>query len=84
MGSSSLKRAYQPSSFTNNNHVWSGCVCVWGGGGGWGELVVVGCSEDVMYLRHRSVRLRLAYGWARPAILVAGKGRGRMFLLHEP
>ena len=27
-------------------------------------------------LRHRSVQLILAYSWARPAILVAGKGRG--------
>ena len=27
-------------------------------------------------LRHRGVRLILAYSWARLAILVAGKGRG--------
>ena len=31
-------------------------------------------------LRHRGVQLILAYSWARPAILVAGKGIGRMFL----
>ena len=31
-------------------------------------------------LRHRGVQLKLAYSWARPAILVAGKGRGGMFL----
>ena len=32
-------------------------------------------------LRHRGVQLILAYSWARPAILVADKGRGGMFLL---
>ena len=32
-------------------------------------------------LRHWGVQLILAYSWARPAaILVAGKGRGGMFL----
>ena len=31
-------------------------------------------------LCHRGVQLILAYSWARPAILVAGKGRGGMFL----
>ena len=30
--------------------------------------------------RHRGVQLVLAYSWARPAILVAGKGRRGMFL----
>ena len=30
-------------------------------------------------LRHRGVTLILAYSCARPAILVAGKGRGGMF-----
>ena len=28
----------------------------------------------------RGIQLILAYSWARPAILVAGKGRGGMFL----
>ena len=32
--------------------------------------------------RHRGVQLILAYSWARPAILLAGKGRGRMFLFR--
>ena len=41
--------------------------------------LVVGWCEDVVYLRHRGVQLILAYSWARPAILVAGKGRGVMF-----
>ena len=31
-------------------------------------------------IHHQGVQLRLAYSWARPAILVAGKGRGEMFL----
>ena len=31
-------------------------------------------------LRHWGVQLILAYSWARPAILVAGKGRGGIFL----
>ena len=35
----------------------------------------------VMYiLRHWGIQLTFAYSWARPAILVAGKGRGGMFL----
>ena len=29
-------------------------------------------------LRHQGVQLILAYSWARPASLVAGKGRGGM------
>ena len=42
---------------------------------------VVGCGKGVVYiLHHGGVQLRLAYSWARPAILVAGKGRGGMFL----
>ena len=32
-------------------------------------------------LRHRGAQLILAYSWARPAILVAGKGRGDVFFL---
>ena len=43
----------------------------WGWSGGW----KVSCI-----LCHRGVQLILAYGWARPAILVAGKGRGGMIL----
>ena len=31
-------------------------------------------------LRHWGVQLIRAYSWARPAVLVAGKGRGGMFL----
>ena len=38
------------------------------------------CGEGVVYLTSRGVQLILAYSWARPAILIAGKGRGGMFL----
>ena len=31
-------------------------------------------------LRHRGIQLIVAYSWAKPAILVAGKGRGGTFL----
>ena len=43
---------------------------------GKGSRGVIGCGKGVMYLSHGGVQLRLAYSWARPAILVAGKGRG--------
>ena len=33
-------------------------------------------------LRQQAVQLILAYIWARPAILVAGQGRGELFLSH--
>ena len=46
-----------------------------GGGGGWSGGAKVLCILD-----HRGVQLILAYSWARPAILVVGKGRGGMFL----
>ena len=35
-------------------------------------------------LRHRGVQLILAYSWVRPAILVAGKGRGECFYCPPP
>ena len=37
-------------------------------------MAKVSCS-----LRHWGIQLILAYSWARPAILVADKGRGGMF-----
>ena len=43
---------------------------------GWSGGAKVSCI-----LRHLGVQLILANSWARPAILVAGKGRGGMFLL---
>ena len=45
--------------------------------GGWSGGAKVLCILD-----HRGVQLILAYSWARPAILVVGKGRGGMFLAH--
>ena len=33
-------------------------------------------------LRYRGVQMKLAYSWARPTILAAGKDRGVMFLFH--
>ena len=41
---------------------------------------VVGWCEGLCILHHWGVQLILAYNWARPAILVVGKGRGGMFL----
>ena len=38
---------------------------------GWSGMAKVSCI-----LTHRGVQLILAYSWARPAIRVAGKGRG--------
>ena len=34
-------------------------------------------------LRHGGVQLILTYSWARPAILVAGKGGGGMFFISS-
>ena len=40
------------------------------------------CGAKVMcILRHWGVQLILAYSWARPAVLVAGKGRGGIFFI---
>ena len=43
--------------------------------GGWS-----GGAKVLCILHHWGVQLILAYSWARPAILVVGKGRGGMFL----
>ena len=43
-------------------------------------LEVVGCGEGVMYLMLQGRPTDIGLQLARPAILVAGKGRGRMFL----
>ena len=44
-------------------------------------LSVVGCGEGVVYLTSRGVQLILAYSWASPAILEAGKSRvGNVFI----
>ena len=47
---------------------------VGGGGGGVLSVAKVSCV-----LRQRGIQLILAYSWTRPAILVAGKGRGGCF-----
>ena len=39
-----------------------------------------GGAKVLCILHHQGVQLILAYSWARPAILVVGKGRGGMFL----
>ena len=39
-----------------------------------------GGAKVLCILHHWGVQLILAYNWARPAILVVGKGRGGMFL----
>ena len=44
---------------------------IWGWSGG---------AKVLCILHHWGVQLILAYSWARPAILVVGKGRGGMFL----
>ena len=38
-----------------------------------------GGAKVLCILRHQGIQLILAYNWARPAILVAGKGRGEFF-----
>ena len=39
-----------------------------------------GGAKMLCILHHWGVQLILAYSWARPAILIVGKGRGGMFL----
>ena len=46
----------------------------------WKKIGVVGCGEDVVYLTSPGRSTDIAYSWARPAILVAGKGIWGMFL----
>ena len=44
---------------------------------------VVGYGEGVVYLMSLGHQMILVYSWARPVIIVAGKGRGGKFLfLH--
>ena len=44
------------------------------------EWVLLGKAKVLCILHHWGVQLILAYSWARPGILAAGKGRGGMFL----
>ena len=49
---------------------------------GWSGVGAGGRAKVSSILCHRGVQLLiLAYSWARPAILVVGKGRGGMFLI---
>ena len=43
-----------------------------------GQTGWLGVAKVSGILCHRSIQLKLASSWARPAILVAGKGRGGM------
>ena len=45
-----------------------------------GIFIFISGAKVLCILDHRGVQLILAYSWARPAILVVGKGRGGMFL----
>ena len=59
---------------SKNDHLWGSCSISiyslgWSGG-----------AKVLCILHHWGVQLILAYSWARPAILVVGKGRGGMFL----
>ena len=47
---------------------------------GEGTLGWSGGAKVLCILHHWGVQLILTYSWARPAILVVGKGRGGMFL----
>ena len=55
------------------------CVCV-GGGGGVGGKGGEGVAKVSCILRHQGVQQILSCSWARPAIHVAGKGRGDCFI----
>ena len=58
----------------------SGWLLGIGGGGGVSAVAKVSCGEGVVYLTSPGIQLILAYSWAWPAILEAGKCRGGMFL----
>ena len=66
-----LKRVFQIR--LDISHELSAKHTVHMGAVGWGKVSCI--------LRHWVVQLILAYSWARPATLVAGKCRGGMFLL---
>ena len=51
---------------------WVPTTCLYMGWSGGAKVLCI--------LHHWGVQLILAYSWARPAILVVGKGRGGMFL----
>ena len=63
-------RFYGPVNPVGSCRARSLCL-TWGWSGG---------AKVLCILHHWGVQLILAYSWARPAILVVGKGRGGMFL----
>ena len=74
-----LNSAWGPGQYTADHDLHLSCITLspfssiaslgWSGG-----------AKVLCILHHRGVQLILAYNWARPAILVVGKGRGGMFL----
>ena len=60
---------YPQPTFTWRNKKFNMWRLGWSGG-----------AKVLCILHHWGVQLILAYSWARPAILVVGKGRGGMFL----
>ena len=66
-----IDKQCRPRSDTVERGVWSGST-LFG--------LSTGISVQRGILHHWGVQLILAYSWARPAILVVGKGRGGMFL----
>ena len=65
-----LTRCYSYSLYHIFIFLWYS-IYRWGWSGG---------AKVLRILHHWGVQLILAYSWARPAILVVGKGRGGMFL----
>ena len=59
------------NTLLSQQHYWQGHYC---------DALIVWCIVTSPVLHHLGVQLILAYSWARPAILVVGKGRGGMFL----
>ena len=59
-------------SYVRLSRIGTSCSFAWMGWSGGAKVSCILC--------HWGVQLILAYSWARPAILVAGKGRGGMFL----
>ena len=73
-----LKDIYNVCMFVNFSYYFKNISCEWVEyftDRGWS-----GGAKVLCILHHRGVQLILAYSWARPAILVVGKGRGGMFL----
>ena len=62
---------FHSCSYFLPNHLFHLLYYLWGWSGG---------AKVLCILHHWGVQLILAYSWARPAILVVGKGRGGMFL----